>query len=110
MARSPFLFYLQLVEVEEAFKNLKGDLAIRPIFHQLEKRIEAHIFVCFLAYCVQITLRHQLRAKAPGLTVRQIGKRRVGKEWRSGWGRVRSNEARLTCEWDCVLEHGSLCR
>ena len=64
--------YLQLVEVEEAFKNLKGDLAIRPIFHQLEKRIEAHIFVCFLAYCVQITLRHQLRAKAPGLTVRQV--------------------------------------
>ena len=65
-------YYLQLVEVEEAFKNLKGDLAIRPIFHQLEKRIEAHIFVCFLAYCVQITLRHQLRAKAPGLTVRQV--------------------------------------
>ena len=65
-------FYLQLVEVEEAFKNLKGDLAIRPIFHQLERRIEAHIFVCFLAYCVQVTLRHQLRAKAPGLTVRQV--------------------------------------
>jgi transposase len=65
-------FYLQLVEVEEAFKNLKGDLAIRPIFHQLERRIEAHIFVCFLAYCLQVTLRHQLRAKAPGLTVRQV--------------------------------------
>jgi transposase len=65
-------FYLQLVEVEEAFKNLKGDLAIRPIFHRLENRIEAHIFVCFLAYCVQVTLRHQLRAKAPGLTVRQV--------------------------------------
>ena len=65
-------FYLQLVEVEEAFKNLKGDLAIRPIFHQLGRRIEAHIFVCFLAYCVQATLRHQLRAKAPGLAVRQV--------------------------------------
>jgi transposase len=65
-------FYLQLVEVEEGFKNLKGDLAIRPIFHQLERRIEAHIFVCFLAYCVHVTLRHQLRAKAPGLTVRQL--------------------------------------
>ena len=64
--------YLQLVEVEEAFKNLKGDLAIRPIFHQLVPRIEAHIFVCFLAYCVQVSLRHQLRAKAPGLTVRQV--------------------------------------
>lgn len=65
-------FYLQLVEVEAAFKNLKGDLRIRPIYHQLERRIEAHIFVCFLAYCVQVTLRHQLRAKAPGLTVRQV--------------------------------------
>ena len=65
-------FYLQLVEVEEAFKNLKGDLCLRPIFHQLERRIEAHVFVCFLAYCLQITLRHQLRAKAPGLTVRQV--------------------------------------
>jgi transposase len=65
-------FYLRLVEVEEAFKNLKGDLAIRPIFHQLEQRIEAHVFICFLAYCLQVTLRHQLRAKAPGLTVRQV--------------------------------------
>ena len=65
-------FYLQLVEVEEAFKNLKGDLAIRPIFHQLERRIEAHVFVCFLAYCLQVSLRHQLRAKAPGLTGRQV--------------------------------------
>jgi transposase len=65
-------FYLQLVEVEEAFKNLKGDLAIRPIFHQVQSRIEAHIFVCFLAYCLHVSLRHQLRAKAPGLTVRQV--------------------------------------
>lgn len=65
-------FYLQLVEVEEAFKNLKGDLAIRPIFHQVQARIEAHILVCFLAYCLHVSLRHQLRAKAPGLTVRQV--------------------------------------
>jgi transposase len=43
-------YYLQLVAVEEAFKNLKGDLAIRPIFHQVEPRIEAHIFIAFLAY------------------------------------------------------------
>lgn len=64
-------FYLQLTEVEEAFKNLKGDLSIRPIYHQTQSRIEAHIFVCFLAYCVQVTLRQQLRAKAPGLTARQ---------------------------------------
>jgi transposase len=65
-------FYLQLGEVEEAFKNLKGDLSIRPIFHQLIRRIEAHVFVSFLAYCLQVSLRHQLRAKAPGLTVRQV--------------------------------------
>ena len=64
--------YLQLVEVDGAFKNLKGDLAVRPIFHQLELRIEAHIFVSFLAYCIHVTLREQLRQKAPGLTVRQL--------------------------------------
>jgi len=65
-------FYLQLVEVEEAFRNLKGDLAVRPVFHQLEHRIEAHIFVAFLAYCVHITLRQKLRLHAPGLTPRQL--------------------------------------
>ena len=62
--------YLQLVNVEEAFKNLKGDLAIRPIFHQSEKRIEAHILVSFLAYCLHITLTERLRLLAPGLTAR----------------------------------------
>ncbi len=65
-------FYPQLVEVEEAFKKLKGDPAIRPIFHQREGRIEAHILVCFLAYCVPVSLRHYLRTKAPGLTMRQV--------------------------------------
>jgi len=63
-------YYTQLVAVEEAFKNLKGDLAIRPIFHQLERRVEAHIFVAFLAYCLQITLQRRLHALAPGLTAR----------------------------------------
>ena len=53
--------YLQLVAVEEAFKNLKSDLAIRPIFHQHEDRIEAHIFVSFLAYCLHVTLTQRLR-------------------------------------------------
>jgi hypothetical protein len=62
--------YLQLVNVEEAFKNLKGDLAIRPIFHQSEKRIEAHILISFLAYCLHITLTERLRALGPGLTPR----------------------------------------
>ena len=54
-------FYLQLVEVEQAFKELKGDLAIRPIYHQTDERIEAHIFVAFLAYCLQVTLKQRLR-------------------------------------------------
>jgi hypothetical protein len=63
-------YYVQLVAVEEAFKTLKGDLAIRPIFHQDEERIEAHIFVAFLAYCLQITLTRRLHSLAPGLTAR----------------------------------------
>lgn len=64
--------YLQLVAVEEAFKNLKGDLAVRPIFHQKEKRVEAHIFVSFLAYCLHVTLGQRLRTLAPGLTPRSV--------------------------------------
>jgi Transposase DDE domain len=63
-------YYIQLVAVEEAFRNLKGDLAIRPVFHQDETRIEAHIFIAFLAYCMQITLTRRLHALAPGLTAR----------------------------------------
>ena len=63
-------YYVQLVAVEEAFKTLKGDLAIRPVFHQSEERIEAHIFVAFLAYCLQITLTRWLNGLAPGLTAR----------------------------------------
>ncbi len=63
-------YYIQLVAVEEAFRNLKGDLAIRPVFHQDEKRIEAHIFIAFLAYCLQITLTRRLHSLAPGLTAR----------------------------------------
>jgi len=63
-------YYVQLVAVEEAFRNLKGDLAIRPVFHKNESRIEAHIFIAFLAYCMQITLTRRLHALAPGLTAR----------------------------------------
>ena len=65
-------FYLQLVEVEAAFKTLKGDLAIRPVFHQEQRRIEAHIFIAFLAYCLHVTLGQQLKALAPGLTPRSV--------------------------------------
>jgi Transposase DDE domain len=65
-------YYLQLVAVEEAFKNLKGDLAIRPIFHQEQERIEAHIFIAFIAYCLHVTLKRRLHALAPGLTPRSV--------------------------------------
>jgi hypothetical protein len=63
-------FYMQLTEVEQAFKELKGDLSIRPIYHQNDERIEAHIFIAFLTYCLQVTLKKRLRALAPGLTPR----------------------------------------
>ena len=65
-------FYIQLTEVEAAFKDLKGDLSLRPIFHQLEKRIEAHVFVAFQAHCLHVSLRQLLRAHAPGLTPRAV--------------------------------------
>jgi Transposase DDE domain len=64
--------YLHLVEIEQVFKELKSDLAIRPIHHQLENRIEAHIFVAFLAYCLMVTLKQRLKALAPGLTPRAV--------------------------------------
>jgi hypothetical protein len=63
-------YYLQLVQVEEAFRTLKSDLAIRPIFHQEPERIEAHVFVAFLSYCLYVTLGRQLKPLAPGLTAR----------------------------------------
>jgi len=65
-------FYIQLTQVEAAFKDLKDDLSLRPIFHRLEDRIEAHIFVAFLAYCLHVSLRTRLRALAPGLTPRSV--------------------------------------
>jgi len=65
-------YYIQLTQVEEAFKNLKGDLGLRPIYHQREDRVEAHIFVAFLAYCLHATLRRWLRDLAPGLTPRSV--------------------------------------
>jgi transposase len=65
-------FYIQLVEIEAVFKTLKDDLSLRPFFHRREDRIEAHIFVAFLAYCLHVTLRARLRALAPGLTPRAV--------------------------------------
>jgi transposase len=74
-ARNPdelWQFYIQLTEVEAAFKNLKDDLQLRPIYHQLEQRIEAHIFVAFMAYCLHISLRAQLKPLAAGLSSRAV--------------------------------------
>jgi len=65
-------FYIQLTEVEAAFKTLKDDLDLRPIYHQLDSRIAAHIFISFLAYCLHVTLRARLRPHAPGLTSRAV--------------------------------------
>jgi len=64
--------YMQLVFVEEAFRTLKGDLGLRPIYHHKRERIEAHLFVAFLAYCLSITLRQRLKALAGGLMPRVV--------------------------------------
>jgi transposase len=64
--------YMQLVQVEAAFKCLKSELGIRPIYHQLEHRVEAHILIAFLAYCLTVTLKHRLEVHAPGLTPRAV--------------------------------------
>ena len=64
--------YMQLVEVEQAFKHFKGDLALRPIHHQLEERVEAHILVAFLGYALLANLRMKLQYAAPGLTPRAV--------------------------------------
>ena len=71
-AGSLWEMYMQLTEIEAAFKTLKSDLQLRPIRHHLEQRIEAHILVCFLAYCLHVSLRKRLQAHAPGLTPRAV--------------------------------------
>jgi transposase len=64
--------YMRLVEIEGVFKTFKNDLHLRPIYHWSETRVEAHILVCFLAYCLHVTLKEKLRALAPGLTPRAV--------------------------------------
>ena len=65
-------YYMQLVVIEETFRTLKGDLGLRPIFHKKPDRIEAHLFIAFLSYCLSITLRQQLRGLAGGLMPRTV--------------------------------------
>jgi transposase len=64
--------YVQLTQVEAAFKTMKSELGLRPIYHQVEQRVEAHILVAFLAYCLTVTLRQRLQALAPGLTPKAV--------------------------------------
>ena len=60
--------YMQLTQIEAAFRCLKTDLKIRPIHHQLEQRVDAHILVAFLSYCLIVTLKKWLEPHGPGLT------------------------------------------
>jgi len=64
--------YILLTQVEAAFKSLKSDLAVHPVHHQLEHRVEAHIFVAVMGYCLMVTLRHKLRGCADGLTAQDV--------------------------------------
>lgn len=63
--------YMMLAQIEAAFRNFKNDLKLRPIYHQLGRRVDGHIFVCFLSYCLHVLLQKKLAVLAPGLTVRQ---------------------------------------
>jgi transposase len=60
--------YVQLTQIESVFRSLKSELGIRPIYHQLEHRADAHVLIAFLAYCLQVTLKNRLLIHAPGLT------------------------------------------
>jgi hypothetical protein len=64
--------YMNLVRIEESFRTLKGDLGLRPVFHQLDGRIEAHVFISFLAYCLHVTLEQYNKKAATGLSSRSV--------------------------------------
>ena len=64
--------YMRLTEVEQVFKELKSDLAVRPVFHRLDARVEAHVFLAFVGYCLLVTLKNMARKQAPGLTPRAV--------------------------------------
>lgn len=64
--------YIHLVRIEESFRTLKGDLGLRPVFHQLDGRIEAHVFISFLAYCLHVILEQYNKKAATGLSFRSV--------------------------------------
>ena len=77
--------YVQLAQIESVFRSLNSELGIRPIYHQLEHRADAHILIAFLAYCLQVTLKNRLMIHAPGLTQRPYSKNwQPFKWWKSG--------------------------
>jgi len=65
-------YYLQLTKIEQAYKEFTSDRSLRPVYHKLDYRIDAHIFVAFIAYCLQVALKFQAPQLAPGLTPRGI--------------------------------------
>jgi len=84
--------YMRLGEVEQAFKELKNDLGLRPNYHQLEHRIEAHIFVAFMAYCLQVTLKNLLRHHAGGLTPPRVIEQLAGIQMLDVWAPTTSGQ------------------
>ena len=77
--------YVQLTQIEAVFRSLKSELGIRPIHHQLEHRADAHILVAFLAYCLQVTLKHRLLVHAPGLTPTAVLEKLAGIQMIDVW-------------------------
>jgi transposase len=71
-ATTMWSMYMQLVWIESAFKSMKSDLAVRPIWHQVQPRVEAHVFVAFMGYCLMAALRKHLAPAAPGLSPRAV--------------------------------------
>lgn len=88
VAENPSLLwerYVQLTQIEAVFRSLKTELGIRPIHHQLEHRVDAHILIAFLAYCLMVTLKHRLQEHAPGLTPRAVLEKMANIEMLDVW-------------------------
>jgi hypothetical protein len=92
---------VQLTQIEAVFRSLKTDLGIRPIYHRLASRVDAHILVAFLAYCLQVMLKNRLQIQAPGLTPTEgaLPSRVIG--WSSEFSSM--SGLRLSC-WSETLD------
>jgi hypothetical protein len=88
VAENPSLLwerYVQLTQIEAVFRSLKTELGIRPVHHQLEHRVDAHILIAFLAYCLMVTLKHRLQEHAPGLTPKAVLEKMANIEMLDVW-------------------------